>query len=86
MCKVAPSQIADSQLGFKFLCGQIDWEVLPHCIPMKAIPKRDTSPVLNGMVDWMMRFLRESACEQALWLPVYYWRWLICIKIWPLWV
>lgn len=63
---MAPTRIADSRLCFEVLCGQIDWVVPPHRIPMKEIPKRDTCVGLNSMVDLMLQFLRESTCEQGL--------------------
>lgn len=69
-CAVAPSRIPDSCLCFEVLTGNTDWIVPPSVIPVKSISKRDCRVGFSSIVSSMSNILRESRCEQGLYLQV----------------
>ena len=67
-CSIAPSQLPDSQLCFEALTADIDWRVPRASIPLKDIVKKilNFSSSMSETLEKMSTFLREGACEQAL--------------------
>lgn len=63
---MAPSHIADAQLCFETLTGEIDWRVPGTDIPVKQITSRVPRSGLAHMTRMMTTILREGSCEQAL--------------------